>query len=196
MRPFATAILEMTAGNTEFVNEIDTWKSHSDRRSFAKSELPHAEIRGGTALHYACLVGSFDLMEDLIKAGAKWMKKDKDGRIPSDILKWGGSEEDVARFNKVCEDHGHVVEDSEKVEAKVNIDGAGDATGITSTGAQSSTGLENTVESESKEDEASDTSNSNSSDTSDESDTEQRSKIDDREFNLLLPTLRLFLTTQ
>ena len=81
-RPFITTILKHAAGNKAFINDIDTWVDLEQRWMFAGDEYPHRYVTGGTALHYACLTGDFEIIEELLKAGADWRKIDSHGRDP------------------------------------------------------------------------------------------------------------------
>ena len=88
------------------MNEPDTWTNIEIRYQFANDEFPHRSLFNATALHYACLTGNFEIIEDLLKAGADWKKLDAHGRDPKAMFLHDPDDADRTRFQKLCEEYG------------------------------------------------------------------------------------------
>jgi ATP-dependent Clp protease ATP-binding subunit ClpB len=67
-------------------SSFDDKSSPAEIRSRAEEFCPHipatAFTRGATPLHYACLVGNWDIIKLVLEAGAWHDEKDNDGKTP------------------------------------------------------------------------------------------------------------------
>jgi ATP-dependent Clp protease ATP-binding subunit ClpB len=87
------------------LNSHDSWDgSYKQRGSFASNRFPHREVRGFTALHYACLVGDMEIMGTLLRRGAKWTISDDNNVLPEHYINVSNGDDKKHEFKRLCEE--------------------------------------------------------------------------------------------
>lgn len=75
----------------------------SSLRKEALGALAPTNTTGATALHYACMVGSSDIIEMLLKAGASPSKEDGSKKVPLEYFNPQTHLEEMGRYTELCE---------------------------------------------------------------------------------------------
>jgi ATP-dependent Clp protease ATP-binding subunit ClpB len=87
------------------LNMHDSWDgSNRQRASFASNRFPHREVRGFTALHYACLLGDMEVVEVLLRRGAKWAISDYNSLLPEHYIDFSNGDAKKHEFKRLCEE--------------------------------------------------------------------------------------------
>ncbi|KIM72155.1 hypothetical protein PILCRDRAFT_16389 [Piloderma croceum F 1598] len=87
------------------LNSQDSWNgSYNQRGSFASNKFPHREVRGFTALHYACLLGDMEIVEVLLRRGAKWAISDYNNLLPEHYIDVSKGDDKKHEFKRLCEE--------------------------------------------------------------------------------------------
>ena len=85
------------------------------REQYLQESFRNSSGRSSTALHYACRIGDWEIVEELLNAGADWLQKNDDEKVPRDFFDEELDFDVLEKYDNLCQELGEAKKRGGKV---------------------------------------------------------------------------------
>ena len=111
-------ILSIDKGSLDTPDDYSLGGYRSSKREayYLRETFSRSSGRNSTPLHYACGIGSWEIVEELLNGGADWLKKNDDEKIPRDFLDEELDQDFLEKYDDICRKLEEAKREKERIE--------------------------------------------------------------------------------